>query len=311
MARKRGSEENIARRKLYLLQEILKRGTVRFDELIPMYDRQFGISDVRTIKRDVQQLQSIGIPIDVTDTEISIIPTGIQALWEDTDVGGRLRKEMGSKKRLAKKTVSFIEERKNDINTLMIGTGSSAYECTKEVLARKEDLRVTNIYTTSLLVLHAFAFYRHAQIRLEMIAGTLDYQTASLVGPEGVKYLSKRPVDAVITSFWGLSKRGFSTLYVYEIEEKRMNLCPHEECGYVIIPMEWCKIGLEALLVQQHPEETQSTLVLPQGERRHVIVTDHPQGELQGKDKERAEILKFWEEKGVEVLRTSRAEDNK
>jgi DeoR/GlpR family transcriptional regulator of sugar metabolism len=266
----------------------------------------FDIVDVRTIKRDVNVLQSIGVPIDVTDTEVSMIPSGIEELWDGTLVGNRLpqTESAKSRRRLAKRAVDFLGENKDRIDALLLGTGTTVLEVTLQVLLRKRELHISTVCTNSLLVLQAFVSHKPPDIELDLVSGRLDYRTASLRGPEGVKYLSKRGVDAVVTSFTGLTKEGFRASQDYEVSEKRMNLHhPGKRAKWTIVPMAWAKIDSahEDYLVEDRRKGNKP---------EYVIITDPPLGLSEVRDRERAATLEFWERKqGVTVLTASREEE--
>lgn len=283
------------------MQEVFKKRVVTINDIADIYRDKYAVTDIRSLKADLESLKLIGMPIEVMANRVTIHTMEIQELWEGTLIGDRLgqTESAKSRKKLASKVVGYLRKKKDDIKTLILGSGTTVYETSMEVLAHKKELDIKKVYTNSLLVLNAFISHKPSDIELDMVMGTLDYKTASLRGTKGVKYLSERQVDAVVTSFTGLIDEGLTASQEYELNEKHMNLCPHRRCKWVIIPMEWAKIsyGHEDYLVRDKG-----------GEKRpeYVIITDPPRGKLQGRDEERSEILKYWEDKnGVEVLRIS------
>jgi DeoR/GlpR family transcriptional regulator of sugar metabolism len=309
------SRENIARRQLWLLKELFEKHIVPIAALSDTYQKEFHITDSRSLQADLVKLKSIGLPIEMTATEVRVSAQRMRKMWHGTLVGKRLskRKSMESKERLAKKTVDFIKDNRDDISVLMLGTGTTVWEAAKEILTRENELDITTIYTASVLVLDAFVSRRPGDVTLRMAGGALDERTAWLKSRKGVQFLSKAPVDAVVTSFMGLCREGFRTAQDYEVDEKLMNLRPHKRCKFVVIPIEWSKIDHEdGELVAEQIERKKGRDVLDflGGTRQYVIVTDPPRGKLQGRDRDKLDLLEYWrDEKGVQVLRTSRAKE--
>jgi DeoR/GlpR family transcriptional regulator of sugar metabolism len=293
------SKAYIAKRRKHIAQEILKNPNISVNELISNVGKVLNIKSGITVKNEVEICK---------DILALILSMGIYQLWKDTPFEDKLLKEAESKKRLANQLVNFIGENKRHINTLLLGTGTTVYEITKEILSREQELAIRKIYTTSLLVLHAFVLKKPKDIELEMVGGDLNDQTASLISQNGVSYLRKQPVDAVITSFWGLSEEGFSTAQDFEVDEKLMNLRPNMKCNYIMIPMAWSKIGSTGRLIvksQKKGEKPEDVLDFPEvkseRQKHYIIFTDYPEGILKEKDVDRSKILKCWVQRGVEV----------
>ena len=324
MARKgKGPEEGIARRELRLLEELFRRQSVDIEDLVTMYRGEFHILDRRTLLDDVngtktrQGLRERGFPIEVTGTEMRISPIGLEGLWKGTPIGDRLSRGKESKKLLAKEVVRYLlklnEDLKQDIKRIVLGTGTTVYEAAKEILNHNDELNIRNVHTSNLLVLREFILRKPRNIKIEMSPGTLVRETASLATEEDVERPLPSGVDAVVTSFNGLSyEKGFSTGVANDVREKFSNLCPRKECKWVIIPIEWQKVGFTDVAVVGKRKKRRDVLDFVQGTRTYVIITDPPKGTPAGKDQGRFKGLEKWNAlDGVEVVYAKEQQENK
>ena len=319
---KRGkrSDEKIAERRLGILRELLLRRSISEKEFLIFCKENYGVSDPRTILAgDIEELKSIGIPIDLTDGKVTIGAIGLEKFWEGEPktAGGRLGKGKIEKQILANEVVAFLREKREKdeekIQWLLLGTGTTIYEVTKKILANSGKLDVNHIYTTNLFVLHEFARQKTnpLKIRVEMASGELMIDTVSLYDDKGIEHLQGLKADAVITSFGGLHKNEFhSGMHGnYEIAEKVMNLRPQSQCKYVIIPMEWWKIGNRDQEVRSGEKKGYQLLTFPASkERKYVIIIDKSEEEAK-QNKEKYDILEWWGGKnGVKVIYSERPE---
>lgn len=282
------TQEKILERHRSIIEKLRKGQAVSGKEIAG----KFKVSP-KTVQKDMKLWENVLPWVD---------STALYALWEGTCIGGRLKnpKATDSRKRLAKEVVNFLADKGDKIRKLILGTGANAYETTVEILTRKEDLSITDIYTTNLLVVPTFASHKERDITLHVVGGRLYADTASLiVSPENVKYLADLQADAIVTSFYALCKKGFHTLFRDEVDEKLVNLCPNKKCLWVIIPMGWSKIGpAEDTALVPNEERAQGVLDFVGGERHYIIVTDPPQHMSESESIEKNGILDHWKEKG-------------
>lgn len=305
----RRTNENIARVQLSILGDLFNGSDLSIGDVV----KEYGYKDERTAKGDIAKLRSMGIPISLQHNQVSVTRLGENGLWKGTPIAKRLIKGVQSKQMLAKKVVDFLKEYGDDIYSIILGTGTTTNEVAKELLARIEELNIRGVYTTNLLVLREFILSKtklhQEEIKVAMAPGILNVNTGSLLSDNGADYLNEFPVDAVITSFSGLSREGFSTNHLHDRSEGLMNLRPHKTCKYVIIPIEWSKIGIWDIVVKLKGKKRGDDVLdfRPEG-RRYIIITDHPdKSELHNvKNDEKHKILDHWQEKGVEIIYAKR-----
>jgi DeoR/GlpR family transcriptional regulator of sugar metabolism len=269
--------------------------------------QEYGYKDERAARGDIAKLRSMGFPIFVQHDRVSIARLGLEGLWEGTPIGDRLIRNVESKERLARRIVDFLYENGESIYRIILGSGTTMFEVTKEIIARRDQLGISNIYTTSLLVVREFVFHKMSPVdkpNIHMAQGMLNVHTGSLFSERGVKDLRGLRVDAVITSFYGLFYDEITTGQFHERSEMIANLRPHEKCKYVMIPLEWFKIGRRGSVIIEKEEGRGSLELLDCRKWRYVIITDPPneQEMSKGRNPERRKILKYWHENGVEII---------
>jgi len=305
----RRTNENIARVQLSILGDLFNGRDLSIGNLI----KEYGYKDERTAKSDIAKLRSIGIPISLQHNIVSVTRLSENGLWKGTPIAKRLTSGVQPKQRLAREVVDFLKEYGDDIHSIILGTGTTTNEVAKELLARIEELNLRGVYTTNLLVLHEFILSKiklgEEGIKIAMAPGILNVNTGSLLSHNGADYLNELPVDAVITSFSGLSCEGFSMNYFHDRSEGLMNLRPHKTCKYVIIPIEWSKIGIWDVVVKLNGKKRGDDVLdfRPDG-RRYIIITDRPdESDMHMvKNNEKCKILDYWQEKGVETIYVKR-----
>ena len=301
----RRTNENIAKVQLQILGDLFKNKHPSISDIFEEYD----YPSERTVRDDIAKLRSLGIRVSVKDDHLVIAPLGLEGLWEGTVIGARLKKNIQSKQRLAKKGVDFLKTQES-IYSIILGTGTTMYELTKELVGHLDELHVNNIYTTNLLVVREFIHekvFPEVDPKIHMVQGRLNIRTGSLFSEKGVKYLSDLRTDAVFTSFDGLDRDRITTGQYQEMSEKIMNIKPAKECKYVIILIEWLKIAKRGPVIVEEEEGKGSANLLDfcPG-RKYIIITDPPGEEKmsEGKNPERRKILKYWQDKGVEIVYT-------
>jgi hypothetical protein len=227
-------------------------------------------------------------------------------IWKGTPLGEKLKnvppESYLSKLKLAQKTIDFLKTRQ-DITTLLLGTGSTVYQIADLMFSPNHNPHITTVFTNNTLVFCAFLRHKPLGIVLRTAGGKLELQIASLTGRDAVESFRRQEVNAVITSFTALSEKwGFTTEQDYEIEEKLMNLYPHEKCHTVLIPLEWTKINAAGgFSVTERsglgPFDFKSQ------KREYIIITNPPEKEdrAKGDDKERFDLLNRLE--GQQVFR--------
>lgn len=302
----KGGEASIAKRKLLILEKLAKRKgqPVTFDELADLCQAKFGIHDVSTIKRDVKELASIRIPLNVTSKDVVFASMGLSKLCEGTPVANRLSGDEPTKQLLAKQMVHFLKSiKEKKIEKILVGTGVTCYETVKEIIIHNAELKIETIFTTNLLVLYEFMLRKPADgIEIQMPPGIFNSPTFSLLNQECISYLQNIKAHAVITSFNGLTQEGFTTGKEQEVSEKIMNLLPHSQCNYVLIPLELEKVGHEGKPVKKNFKAGIELLDFQEGRRRYIIFTNIPIQILEEQRSEQSKILQFWKKKGIEIV---------
>lgn len=266
------------------------------------------------IERDVEQLGRLGIPVKLKGDDLVLPPVGIEALWKGTVIGDRFARagSMAVKRNLADAVVTYLSQHRESISSLMFGNGSTAYMAAERILALQRDLGITAVYTANVLVLHALAVHQLPEV-VRIAGGQLDREILWLHSDQGIRELREKSLDAAITSFMSLSKRGFWTQQMHELDEKLMNLQPHPDCRFVLIPIEWSKLAHEnGTLVAPQGSTGEDAFDFRDGHRKYVIFTDAPDDNESDNDtdRERFKVLEYWEGKdGVEVVRVPRPKE--
>lgn len=288
-------EKQIVRRRKHICSELLSNPNVDISKLTQTIVRDYDVSPNISAKEVEFCRQILGL----------ISHVGIaNLLGAKTFIGSRLRNEQSKQIRakLAKAVADYIENKPGEIRELILGTGSTIYEVAQEIIARENDLSIDYIYTTSFLVLYAFALGKPSRIRLEVVNGIWDDHTASLQSSRAIDRLLSSHAQAVITSFAGLSTEGFITRTIHDKDEKLMNLYPGNGCEYVIIPMEWKKLARRSL---EHLKKGKEALEFLSGKKKYVLVTDYPKRILTAHDRSASEIMDDWAKRGGEVIKVN------
>jgi DeoR/GlpR family transcriptional regulator of sugar metabolism len=264
-----------------------------------------------SIDKDVEELCNLGISVKLEGENLILPTVGVEVLWGDTVIGNRLHDtdSINRKQYLAESVVDYLKPHDYSIKSILIGTGVSAYKVAETIYRREHELHIAEIHSSSVLALFAFAHFRPG-MTLKIAGGQLDRTTAWFEGKLGIEYLKEQSIDAIITSFMCLSKKGFTTQQPYEVDEKRMNL-RHTNARFCLIPMEWTKLASESgNLITPEKGTGEDILDFLDGRRTYVIFTDVPETLSDDKDKERLDVLDFWEnEKGVMVIRLPRPDE--
>jgi len=308
--RGRPARAEVYARCLNIVGALLQNRTISIDYL----EGRFQIPR-DAIQRDIKQLESLGIQIELVGKNLVLPSVGVESLWENTGVGGRLndRISISRKACLAECVVDYLRDLGDSVRSALIGTGVSAYKVAEVIYSRETELYIEAIYSSSVLVLFAFTHSKPKRITIRLAGGHLDRTTAWLEGAPGIEQLRGQSVGAIVTSFMHLSKEGFTTQQPYEVDEKLMNLKPHPDCLYILIPLEFSKLA-----------HKNGTLVAPRGgtgedafdfsnpDRKYVIFTDVPdKSELdKHKTRQRLAVLEHWKEKrGIEVVSVPRPKE--
>ena len=122
---------------------------------------------------------------------------------------------MKVKRRLAEAAVDYLRDRKDPIKSVVFGSGVTVYRAAESLLVREGELQVEEVFSSNVLVLFAFAYYKPHNMVLKVAAGQLDPATAWLQ-TAGIGQLGDRSVDAVVVSFMHLTKKGFWTRQPYD-----------------------------------------------------------------------------------------------
>jgi DeoR/GlpR family transcriptional regulator of sugar metabolism len=269
MRKGKRSEEEVSARKLMVLERVFgDKDGVSISELAKEYKVGEG-----TIKKYVEALKNKIPIIEIKSGKVHSAPTGLEAIWSGTVIGKRLAKPR-SKIKLAEAAISFVKKNKKKIQGLVLGTGTTVHECARELINKENDLEHMRVYTDNLLVLHDFIYYKPDKLYLEMPHGELDMERAALRGDEIADYLRNLDINVVITSFSDMSfDKGFCTVY-QDKAEKFANLCPKSKnCRWVIVPIEWLKIGRK--IGNPVAESRDEQLDFANG-RKYIIITDRP-----------------------------------
>jgi hypothetical protein len=170
-------------------------------------------------------------------------------LWKNSEAAERLDKQVNTKSLLAKAIVDDIQEMKN-VKWAILGSGTSVHAVARELFERCKIVGIEGISTSNIFVLQEY-IRQKPLMTIEVTAGTLDWATACLLLPHGGTYQEGRAAEIVITGFSGLTKEGFHTRPLIDVGEKERQLGPNgTSCRYILIPLEWHKIGAYHRLVK-------------------------------------------------------------
>ena len=170
-------------------------------------------------------------------------------LWKDSETAGRLDQQVIKKGLLAKAIVNDMQAMEN-VKWAILGSGTSVHAVARELFERSKTIGIEGISTSNIFVLQEF-IRQKPKIKIEITAGTLDWGTACLLRSHGSPYQEGSAAQIVVTSFSGLTKEGFHTIPVIDVVEKEQQLDPKStSCRYILIPLEWDKIGRYHQLVK-------------------------------------------------------------
>jgi DeoR/GlpR family transcriptional regulator of sugar metabolism len=288
----RKSDEKVSTRKLKILELICKdpKG-ISFPTLVELIGKEYKVHE-DTIRSDMKDLKG-KFPIEINRGNICASSMGLGKMWFDTKIGNRMGNPE-SKRKLAEKTFSFIKKHKDDIRILVLGTGTTVHECAKELINRENELHNMRIDTDNLLVLYEFICNRPNKLQLELPKGLLNLDRAALRGPDTIKHFQNLDAEAIITSFSDMSfEKGFCTIHD-DSEEKLANLRPKSNrCRWIIIPIEWDKIGNPTGTPVATTRKEQ--LDLKKGKKYIIITNKPPEQECNSEvNKNRIEDLNRW-----------------
>jgi len=286
--RGRATSSQIAMRKLFLLKHILAKGEVALEDLEDVCrDNRFPDRDLRTLKRDLFDLIEMGMPLRLTDKNVTSVVTGPEDSWKHSRVGYHWDREKKSSIEIARRVVDFIKS--EAISALILGTGMPPFAVAREIFDNSKELPIRHIYTNNLLVLEEYTKRAQAGIRLFIPPGEVDLQNGSVIGLSAVEYLDQAYVDAVVTSFDGISiESGANAFWSDDISERHLNRKPHPTCKYTIIIVSWENIvRCEHFAVGTLRELTKKW----SGNQKCVVFTNPPSETIVDTDKRMSDAL--------------------
>ena len=300
------SQKEISARKFKIFDEIYRnKGRVNIIALVDIITKTFSKVKKQTVMKDLADLQSEGFPIEIYGDAVYVPTVGIEGFWKDTQMGERLSK-WEQKRKLAKVVFSLVKKNKNLIRKMVAGTGTTVRECIHELIHGQKDLENMRIYTPNLLVLHDFIRHKPDKLFVELPNGELDLDRAALAGDKVADYLQELDIDAVITSFSDMSfEKGFCTEFL-DKAGKIANLKPtSQKCKWVIIPIEWSKIGTDVGSAVAQSRNEQLNFI--GGKRKYIIITNKPSDTDWDEqvDDPKSEDLQKWQNAypdGVEII---------
>lgn len=295
MHKGKGSGEQVSARRLKILELICNEPKgISLSSLVNNIAAKYNVQQ-NTIQDDLKSLKE-KFPIEINMDNICVSRMGLEKIWSDTEIGNRMGKSE-SKRKLAQRTYSFIMEHKDNIGTLVLGAGTTVHECAKELINHEAELPKMRFDTDNLLVLYEFICNKSNKLHLELPQGLLDWDRAALKGRGPVKYFQNLAADVVITSFSDMSfKQGFCTIDE-DSDKKLTNL--HSDCRWIIIPIEWDKIGTS--IGTPIAENIKKQLDF---KKKYVIITNIPVGQERDSEvnKKKLEDLNKWKNAYPDII---------
>ncbi len=189
--------------------------------------------------------------------------------FDDQAVGRRIYQYRASKENLAKKVVELLIAQKPVVRAILLGAGTSVLAVTHELIRRIRDFKSLDcIYTNNFLAMSDLVRHK-LSVPIRVPEGQIWMQDGDIISGEGIDGLNRKPFDAVVTSFFGLSfDQGFSSDHTYDKEEKLMNLRP-ARCSKIYIVLNWEKINTVDQVVATIEEGIDKN-------KEYFIVTDPP-----------------------------------
>ena len=288
-------------RRLFLLQQILGRKDAAIDIIIKELQKAkcTGLS-LKHIRNDLGLLSKAGWlvhlgskPLDRGQTIPAILSDGatFAFLWKDkeSEAAERLDKQTETKNMLAEALVGDMEEMK-DVKWAILGSGTSVHAVAKVLFERSDTVGIEGISTANVFVLQEY-IRQKPRMTIEITAGTLDWGTGCLLLPHGGTYQEGRAAEIVVTGFSGLTREGFHTRPIVDVNEKERQLNPEgEACRYILIPLEWSKIGAYHRCVKfpANVHERKFKYIVytnkpDQAEQEKLAILEHWKTELRGK----------------------------
>ena len=228
----------------------------------------------------IKDLCSSALPIE--ESRLQLI---WQGLFEKKSVGDRLFMYPDSKARLAQRTVNLLKKQDPAPRKILLAPGTTVYYMSRALLARWKELSLQEVYTNNIFVLSELI--RHEKANIRVPEGIINLRDGSISSPDGFQGLKKKNLDAIVTSFFGLSfDQGFSSDHHYDKEEKMMNL-RHETADHIYIIISWEKFG-------ENDQSVAGIGDLVKG-KTYYIITDPPNN---WKDKQPQKVEEFnkWQE---------------
>jgi DeoR/GlpR family transcriptional regulator of sugar metabolism len=280
---------------LHLLDMLLRGGDTTSGRLVrELQKRNCKGANLENLKRDVDLLRAAGWPIQLGQrrsedgqlVEAVVFEGAAFAFhWEGSEAAERLNKGITTKSLLARAVVDDLQAMPN-VKWAILGSGTTVHAVAEEIFQRGGASGLRGVSTASIFVLEEYIRQRPKSITIEMAPGTLHWDTACLLVPEGSKYHQGHEAEVVITGFSGLTEEGFHTNNPLEdVKEKQRQLDPEgSACKHVMIPLEWSKIGYHHTAVR-FPQDLR--------DRIYHLYTDMPSSPEQHK----VEIIEFWRQK--------------
>lgn len=287
------SDDNSLRR-LYLLKQILKGKDKTIDIIISELKKYqcMGVN-LKQIEKDLKVLTKAGWPARLVEIQskdshleqvVQFQEPSFAFQWEGSDAAKRMDQNVRIKTLLAKAVVNDLREME-DVKWAILGSGTTVHAVARELFLREEDIGIEGISTANIFVLQEYIRQYPLDITIEITSGTLNWETGCLLVPGGGTYQEGRNAEVAITSFSGLTNEGFHTKPFIDVMEKQRQLDPkNKACKYILIPLEWSKIGSYHRQVT-FPEEI--------NDRRYILYTEKPVEP----ERNKLEIVEHWRKK--------------
>jgi DeoR/GlpR family transcriptional regulator of sugar metabolism len=203
-------------------------------------------------------------------------------LFADKSVGSRLTTFSDSKERLANKAIDQLK--KQNPRLILLGAGTTVYYLCKALISRMGDLDLQDIYTNNIYVLNELILHNIGNIRVP--EGIIEHRDGSISCPDGFRCLKEKNLDAIVTSFFGLSfDQGFSSDHDNDKAEKLMNLRDNK-ASHIYVVISWEKFGANHVPVVKIGELDRN--------KKYYIITDPPKNWMETQP-DKLEEYKKWQ----------------